>query len=110
MSEKDVQSAILQYLAKAQIWCRRYHPQPLRGRTGRVIVPIRRPDGKPDKGHPDIVAKTKNATINIECKAIDGKQSAEQKAWQAEAEARGEIYILAYDVQDVMRLFERPEA
>ena len=73
---------------------------------GRPFTPIRLPNGKPDNGHPDIIAKLKNSVVNIECKGT-GKQSDEQKAWQKEAEGRGEIYILAKKVEDVMALFEK---
>ena len=104
-SEADLQRLIIQYLDVRHVWCRRYLNRAF-GIGGRPIYPIRRPDNKPDNGHPDIIAKTKNETINIECKTIAGKQSDEQKAWQAEAEARGETYILARSLDDVRCLFD----
>lgn len=106
MSEEgDVQRQILEYLTLRKIWCRRYSNRAIRV-AGRLIFPIRKPDNKPDNGHPDIIARTRNATINIECKAKTGVQGEAQKAWQKEAEARGEIYILARSLDDVMILFE----
>ena len=106
MGEKDVQRAILQYLKAKQVWCRRYANRVVYI-AGRPFVPIRDADGKPDNGHPDLIAKTRNATINIECKAEGGKQNIDQKRWQREAEARGEVYILAESLEDITPLFER---
>lgn len=104
MKEGEIQKQIMDYLSLRKAAPRRYANRVVYI-GGRPFTPIRLANGKPDNGHPDIIAKMRNATINIECKGA-GKQSPEQKAWQAEAEARGEVYILARRLEDVTCLFE----
>lgn len=41
--------------------------------------------------------------LEIECKAPKGRQSDEQKAWQAMIEKFGGLYVLARSVEDVDR-------
>ena len=40
--------------------------------------------------------------LHLEFKAPKGVQSAHQKAWQADAEARGEFYLLVRDLDEVI--------
>lgn len=103
MTESDIQRDVLNYLTRLGYKPRRYNCR-VYGSSGRLHVPIRKADGKPDKGHPDIGVRTKNARIWIECKG-GGKQSDEQKAWQKECEENGEIYILARGLDDITQLF-----
>jgi hypothetical protein len=39
----------------------------------------------------------------VECKAPNGKQSDKQRQFQVEAEARGELYRLAYSIDDLIK-------
>ncbi len=59
-------------------------------------------------GTPDLLATQRCDQIHnahhilwVECKAPNGKQSDEQKQFQVEAIERGELYILAYSIEDI---------
>ena len=104
-SEAELQRIVMQYLVKLGYNPRRYANR-VYGGYGRLHIPIRLANGKADNGHPDLSVRTKHTRIWMEFKAKDGKQSEEQKAWQAECEANGEIYILVRYLDDVRVLFE----
>ena len=56
-------------------------------------------------GSPDFIGILSDGRfLGIEAKAAGKKQSPEQKQFQAECEKRGAVYILAYDVQDVINI------
>ena len=92
--EKEIQTAILQYLRSKHIFC-------FRNNTGVAIT---------DHGHysygsvgsPDIIAVIDGKFIGIEVKSKKGKQSHLQKRWQEELEKAGGMYILARSIDDVM--------
>lgn len=55
------------------------------------------------EGAPDIIGVLRGGRfIGIECKALRGRQSPEQKAFQQMIERMGGLYILARSVQDVL--------
>jgi hypothetical protein len=102
-TEADTQRAILQYLALKKIWHRRFNVGAARlpGKGGRErLVQF----GSP--GLPDIMARTARSIIWIEVKSSIGTQSDAQRAWQEDAEAFGDTYILARSLDDVRVLFE----
>lgn len=53
------------------------------------------------KGSPDIVAVVDGQYTGIECKMGSGRQSPDQKAFQAELENAGGRYLLVRDVNDL---------
>jgi len=53
-------------------------------------------------GSPDIIVIFKGQYIGIEVKGLKGKQSDNQKVFQARLEAAGGKYILAYTLEDVI--------
>lgn len=105
-TETELQRLVMQYLVALGLNPRRYNVR-VYGGHGRLHIPIRLANGKPDNGHPDLSVRTKHARIWMEFKAQNGVQSADQKAWQAECEALGETYVLVRSLDDVIRLFER---
>lgn len=96
--ERDVISAVLHYcqVRGAYAW---------RNNTGSVVAEYK---GKTrfiqygEKGSPDIIAVFPGSSLRdgvadvlfIECKTETGTQSDEQKAWQAEIEQRGGVYVV----------------
>lgn len=60
------------------------------------------------KGQADIsgVLAPHGRRIEIECKTPTGRQSEDQRAWQAMIERHGGLYILARSVDDVRRALE----
>lgn len=55
------------------------------------------------KGQADIsgILSPSGRRVEIECKAATGRQTREQKAWQAMIEKHGGLYILARSIEDV---------
>ena len=53
-------------------------------------------------GRPDIVCVVNGQYVGIEVKAPKGRQSENQKILQAQLEAAGGRYILAYSIDDVI--------
>lgn len=101
--EKDVQKAILQFLALKKIWA-------IRQNTGAIA--FQRRDGSKGylkagvPGMADIQAWTAGGhTIWIEVKSSNGKQTDDQKEFQRQAEKHNHVYILARDVSDLYPLF-----
>lgn len=54
------------------------------------------------KGSPDILAIRKGVALAVEVKRPGGKQSDDQRAWQAEWTANGGVYVLANNYGDVL--------
>lgn len=103
MSERDVQKAILQFLALKKVKAIRRNVS---------AIQFKRKDGSDGfmrngmKGEADIEAWTRGGnTIWIECKGPKGKQSDDQAAFQREMESMGHIYLLVRDVSDLFPLF-----
>jgi hypothetical protein len=106
--EKDVLRAILHYLTLRKVWHRRLNSGAamLNGHGGKGQF-VRY--GAP--GLPDILARTQSGTVIwIECKSPTGKLSEDQRKWKDDMERFGDTFIVARSVEDVMALFERPEA
>ena len=101
--EKDVQRSILQLLALKSI----FH---IRMNTGAAVM--QNANGKRrfmrfgTPGCADIYAATHDSTLWIECKGSSGKESEDQVRFQKQVETLGHVYMLAYSVDDVLRLFE----
>jgi len=56
-------------------------------------------------GSPDIICVVDGRFVGIECKMVGKSQSVYQKNFQENLEAAGGIYILAYNLEDVMNKF-----
>jgi hypothetical protein len=93
-SESYIQKNILAYLSLRNIWA---------WRSNNLAVPGRRFIGEP--GLPDIVGMLPGGRfLGIEVKTKTGKQSDDQKAFQARCEKEGGLYILARSLDDVMEV------
>ncbi len=96
MNERDLQKAITQYLELRQIvFWRNY------------VGPVIRHDGvmtkNPMAGLPDIIGiLSQGRMLAIEIKSSRGKLSDRQKIWRDKIERAGAIYVLAYELQDVI--------
>ncbi len=74
-------------------------PRPLYVSAGRLVQ-----YGAP--GQPDIMAIVAGRFVGIEVKADKGRQSANQRVWQAAIEAAGGVYVLARTVGEATRAIE----
>ncbi len=101
MSEALIQQQILEAFGarpKLRIWRANTGAAMVKGRLVRFGVP-----GQPDiQG---IIAPT-GKYLGIEVKSPTGRQSEEQKLFQAMVERQGGIYILARSVDDVRKILE----
>ena len=109
--ESALKKLVLDYLAAKRIHVRR-------NQVGMMDVGGRKvPFG--EKGEADCTAYVPFMTVlwkphevktfiilNLEFKAPKGKQSAHQKAWQADAEARGEFYLVVKSLDEVIAWLE----
>jgi hypothetical protein len=106
MSEKDIQKAILDYLAAKHVLAFRMNSGQAKMGDRYVRFGV--------QGMADILAfpqirifsKVSNGVITplpvwIECKDSKGKQSELQKSFQAQVEDEGHRYILARSIEDV---------
>jgi len=62
-----------------------------------------------EKGLCDLIAVKNGFTVFIEVKALNGKQSDEQKIFESRIRNAGGVYILARSVDDVEWLFRTDE-
>jgi len=102
LAEKRIQNEILRTFGTLP-WLRIYH------RTVGVFRAIDSPRrivkvGEP--GQADLWAFVNGLHIEIEVKSPTGRQSKDQKNWQATVEKHGCVYILARSVQDVWDALE----
>ena len=100
--EKDVQRAILDYLA----WKKIFH---YRQNTGAMVSEYKgakRFMRFGAKGSPDIVAVISGRYIGIECKGSNGKQSADQIIFQRDLELAGGLYVVAYSLDDIKKVLK----
>lgn len=101
MAEKDIQRQILEYLQLRQLW----H---WRNNTGAVAVGPRHRQrfirfGSP--GMPDITVRSPGGkVIWIEVKSAGKKLTTDQEAWRHNAIYHGDIFILAYTLDDVRKV------
>lgn len=104
MKESVVQKSILDWLAwnKFVFWRSQAIPVPIR--RGRSIVGLRRADPH-SIGIPDImvILSPHGQLLGIECKSDKGKQSPEQLEWQNRIESVGGVYIVARDLDDIIK-------
>ena len=101
MKESETQKAILEWLA----WKHVFH---YRNNSGAFVMPetathARRFFRAGVVGAPDIVCVINGQYVGIEVKAPKGRQSENQKEFQAQLEVAGGKYILAYSIDDVER-------
>jgi hypothetical protein len=100
--EANIQKAIIDWLRAKKIWHRRLNTGAIR-RGGRMVR-----FGKP--GDADLLCtvgdKEQVWLTWLEVKDKDGKQSPDQKAFQAEVEAQGHTYLVVRSVDDVINYFE----
>lgn len=117
MSEAQTQRAILDYLAAQRILHCRMNTGAMKAEHNGKTRFLR--FGR--KGMADILAFPKGGCLCLNCnswqrrhsmplwievKSATGRQSPEQKAFQAEVEADGHSYLLVRDVDDLRRYFE----
>ena len=111
--EGYVLDAVLQYLAAKRIFAMRMN-------SGAIRLESQNGRTRYFKGHEagtaDVLALVKrfdyvtgdgsvlcdNLAVWIECKAPNGKQSDNQRAFQEKVEAEGHEYILAYGIDDLV--------
>ena len=98
--ESDIQRAILDWLA----WNKIFHYRNNSGAMGGVYK------GKKwflrfgASGSPDIICVIKGQFLGIEVKAPKGRQGEDQKEFQRKLELAGGKYILAFSLDDVIRV------
>lgn len=96
MSENDLVRMVMEYFQKRGDFPYRTNNLAVRGRNLHPSV----------KGLPDIhVALRKGQFVYIECKYGKEKQSPDQKEFQRKVEMRGHTYILAYDMNEIIKRF-----
>lgn len=114
--ESGVLRACLDLLAAERIFHRRWNTGAVKadkrffrfGQPGdadiQVIIPIHRKEiySSAVPGPGVELSITHQQVIWLECKSESGKQSAEQKLFQAEVEADGMTYLLIRDVQELI--------
>lgn len=97
MLEKQIQSAILDWLRWHHVFCWKQN-----------TVGIRKPNGSyipaSTTGIPDILCIIKGQFVGIEVKSEKGIQTDNQKHFQNEVERAGGIYILAKSIDDVQNV------
>lgn len=98
VSEHEVQSAILDWLKVKRIFHYRQNTggARLNGFHVRFGVP----------GAPDIVAVVKGSFVGIEVKKRGESQSEKQKEFEINLNRAGGKYILAYALEDVIKVLE----
>lgn len=105
-SEGLIQTGILEYLTIRGIFAWRAQATPIPIRRGNQIVGLRKvPENL--KGMPDIMVLHKGVFIGIEVKRDDGKQSKEQKVWEAQIIAAGGRYIIARTILDAVAAMQK---
>jgi hypothetical protein len=102
LKEKDVQKAVLEFLALKKIWAWRNNTGAFTGeyngkkrfhRFGAV-------------GSPDVFAVLPSGKVmHIECKGDKGKLSPAQEEWQEKAVKHGHYYIVCRDVSELFPFF-----
>lgn len=104
MSESDlVQAILVEFGARPDLRIWRANVLVAQDRNGRVIR-------AGIKGQADIsgIMRPSGRRIEIECKTSTGRQSKEQKRWQAMIEWAGGLYILARRIEDVRLVLGPP--
>ncbi len=95
MKESEIQKQILDYLVAKRIFHHRQNSGAFdNGKGGFCRFGA--------LGAPDIVCVIVGQYVGIEVKALKGRQSAHQKAFQQALEAAGARYVLAYSLDDVI--------
>ena len=99
VTEKETQATILDYLAIKHIFHWRQNTGAMRGehKGKKWFVQFG------DKGSPDIFAVIDGNIYGIEVKSPKGKMSESQKDYEERFVAAGGVYILARDVDDVIK-------
>jgi hypothetical protein len=100
--EKDVQKAVLEFLALKKVWA-------WRNNTGAMQAEYK---GKKRffrfgaEGSPDVFAVLPSGKMfHIECKGDNGKLSEAQEEWQRKAVHHGHYYLVCRDVSDLFPYF-----
>jgi VRR-NUC domain len=96
MKESEIQKQILDYLSLKRVFHYRQNSGAFKTDAGGFYR-----FGTP--GIPDIICVIRGKYTGIEVKAPKGKQSEHQKEFQKNLEGAGGEYILAYDLDDVIR-------
>ena len=102
--ERDVQKAVLQFLALKRVWA-------WRNNVGATVIENRENRGRRfirfgSPGMPDVMAVLPSGKVfHIECKSGTGKQSEAQLEWQKKAEDHGHYYLVIRDVSELFPFF-----
>lgn len=96
--EREIQKAILDYLAIRRVWAMRLN-------SGKILIPGRkfRMVRLLPEGTPDILCFPKGKVVWLEIKNDKGKQTREQQEFALRATAEGHGYIVARSIADVQR-------
>lgn len=95
--ESEVQKAILQYLQVKNIFHYRNNSGAFQAKNGNFVR-------FGAVGSPDIICVIKGQYVGIEVKKPKGIQSEYQKIFQENLEKAGGRYILAFSIDDVMKV------
>lgn len=105
MTEQDLVNAILAWLRYRGAWAMRVN-------SGIKMIPQENGRQRVFRGAPagtaDIVACWHGRYVAIECKVGRNKQTEAQFVHQQEIGGAGGLYILAYSVEDVAEILDRP--
>lgn len=95
--ETILQGEIISFLKAGGFWHRRYNTGVFRGANGRPVRSV-------EKGHPDILARSKSGKVVwIEVKTQDGRLSPEQAAFRDDVVSRfKDAFVVARRVDDVV--------
>lgn len=96
--EKDIQKVILQWLSLKKIFHYKQNTTGIFKKSTQSYIPSQ------STGAPDIVIVAHGKYIGIEVKRRGAKQSESQIAFQKNLEKAGGEYILAYELEDVIKV------
>ncbi len=99
--ERDIQSAICDYLAAKRHFFRRINNTPIYDPTRKAFRAMPKYSGK---GMSDILVIHVGRPYFLEVKRPGASQSTEQKAFQSEAEQAGALYAVVRSIDDVQQL------
>lgn len=100
MKEIEIQRQIMEWLDWMKVFHYRQNTGAFATKTGGFVR-------FGATGSPDIICVVDGQFIGIEVKAKGGKQSPAQKEFQGRLVLAGGKYILAYDLDDVIKSFKK---
>lgn len=101
MSEIEIQSTVCEYLQRKKHFFSRINNIPVFDQKRKVYRALPK---YTRKGFPDILVLWQGFPVFLEIKAPKGRQSPEQKEFQADCEKQGIEYHLIKDLKDVQEI------